>query len=681
MLESFEMFFIPDGVDNDRERGQILLLLALAMVGLLVAAGLAVDGGVLFMRRAQLERAVDAAALAGVVRLTESNDPWEALSLANTRGQQVLAGNTFETSNPGPTHGEYDASTDCTLDTHDYCGSWEDGDLPGSIRYHVESETLAEVYFMRLVGFENIPLRSAATAEYIPLVDIYASEALQTGVLRSSNQAVFGPGSCTHMGDPYSPTYNAGNGSGGYSNDWYDELGGVYQYRIRIPESYIYNSDGTVQYDQIRIELFDPETANQSGSSFTTYNQEGDTGSVGCSDRRQPCLDDVQLTGDGDETPFWWFVRIDENRRPPNNYTGATCSEPSSYTASYNTRTEFRLYYLQEQTDGSLMEVDLAYYIGKIDSGAGAAEAQATDMHWVTPGADCPDSGGSPDYGNADCELMPPFTYDDVYGNGNTSIFSAGEPITQTEACPTCTTASDGNFMVQLVNQGGDSSETPGIYVDPQTGRRDLYLDVRVLDGYSENGYEIWAGPPRTAGSVYEVPSYVNARQMYITRELQTDPDFHNSEGAGVFGIGHLPMNSNTTNRVDIPLAYLGPEFGGQNLSVSLFDPDSGHSPPISFWFEGIPRNVWMACFADDDKDCDDPLPDGPGGERWQYIATSGTPINNQWRTLEFPIPTESSDGTGIPFYGGILYASYEGGNHDTYGWKITIDSRPYLIE
>ena len=48
---------------DKQERGQILAILALAMVGLLVAAGLAVDGGVLFLRKAQLDRATDAAAL------------------------------------------------------------------------------------------------------------------------------------------------------------------------------------------------------------------------------------------------------------------------------------------------------------------------------------------------------------------------------------------------------------------------------------------------------------------------------------------------------------------------------------------------------------------------------------------------------------------------------------------
>ena len=38
------------------------------------------------------------------------------------------------------------------------------------------------------------------------------------------------------------------------------------------------------------------------------------------------------------------------------------------------------------------------------------------------------------------------------------------------------------------------------------------------------------------------------------------------------------------------------------------------------------------------------------------------------------------SDGR-MPFYGGRLIASYVGGNHDTYGWKMTIESRPFLVK
>lgn len=52
-----------------RNRGQAAVLVAMAFVGLLVAVGLAVDGGILFLHRTWLREATDAAALAGAFEL------------------------------------------------------------------------------------------------------------------------------------------------------------------------------------------------------------------------------------------------------------------------------------------------------------------------------------------------------------------------------------------------------------------------------------------------------------------------------------------------------------------------------------------------------------------------------------------------------------------------------------
>jgi Flp pilus assembly protein TadG len=48
-----------------RERGQTLIIIAVALVGLLALAGLAIDGGNLFMKRRRAQNAADAGALAG----------------------------------------------------------------------------------------------------------------------------------------------------------------------------------------------------------------------------------------------------------------------------------------------------------------------------------------------------------------------------------------------------------------------------------------------------------------------------------------------------------------------------------------------------------------------------------------------------------------------------------------
>jgi hypothetical protein len=58
-----------------RERGQALIIVAFAAVGLFAFAALAIDGGTVFARKRQAQNAADAAALAGALALTRTNDP------------------------------------------------------------------------------------------------------------------------------------------------------------------------------------------------------------------------------------------------------------------------------------------------------------------------------------------------------------------------------------------------------------------------------------------------------------------------------------------------------------------------------------------------------------------------------------------------------------------------------
>ena len=67
---------------SERERGQVLLLMALTIVGLLAAVGLAIDGGTVFVERRRMQNAADAAALAGTHELARhigTQDPDEAI--------------------------------------------------------------------------------------------------------------------------------------------------------------------------------------------------------------------------------------------------------------------------------------------------------------------------------------------------------------------------------------------------------------------------------------------------------------------------------------------------------------------------------------------------------------------------------------------------------------------------
>jgi hypothetical protein len=216
-----------------------------------------------------------------------------------------------------------------------------------------------------------------------------------------------------------------------------------------------------------------------------------------------------------------------------------------------------------------------------------------------------------------------------------------------------------------------------------------LFLQVRGLDGYSENGYEFWAGPSvseDTSGRI-AAPSYVNARQVFLNLARSVDEAYHSSLGVGVFGMGHLPMNSLVEGSpVDIPLAYLGPEFAGQKITIEMFDPDAHAVDPIMFYFDTISVGDWSLCY-DDNGDDDYPyevVPLESATCNSLYSVGRDGPANiphgSQWQTPPYvlTIPNEASD--GIPFYGGRLVARYPAGQNDTYGWRITLKSRPFLV-
>ncbi len=60
---------------HPKERGQALIIVAFAAIGLFAFTALAIDGGAVFARKRQAQNAADAAALAGALALSRNNDP------------------------------------------------------------------------------------------------------------------------------------------------------------------------------------------------------------------------------------------------------------------------------------------------------------------------------------------------------------------------------------------------------------------------------------------------------------------------------------------------------------------------------------------------------------------------------------------------------------------------------
>jgi hypothetical protein len=557
------------------EEGQSIVILALAMVGLLVFAGLAVDAGVIYATSVRLSRAVDAAALAGVVELP--HDAVGSTTKADERAEQFLAANE--------------------PDTVRLASSRQSG-VFGTYRYLITATHRAELYFLPLVNFTHVDLQDAAVAEYNPLVSMYSSQTGNYGLEQTSNLSIFGPRICTDYGDPYTP----------YNSAWYEELNGVYHFQLDIPASY----EGTAEdltrrwndtdtNDIVRLEIWDPDCYNQPGNSLTITNTiTGLPMTASCSaNRKNPCIPVLRDPPYNDTQNPFGFVRIDENRGSGSAPGNGNCGEPGPYKAGFNTTTEYTLYYYRKRGDGSMERRDLARY-----TKGGADSDSDTDMRWVCPGGSLP-----------------------------------GDPSAEAGFAE----VGDGNFEVD-VDPDSPTTETPDIYVNPVSGKRSLFLDVRGVEGASENGFDLWAGPR------YEtVPSEVNERNVDIVLHAG---DYHSSAGATFFGLGHLPMNSNYQEVVTLTLAYVPPEWAGRTVWVSNFDNDSGAQPPVTFIFDTMPY------------------------DDWHYPGTlSGSSV---WATNEFTVPSEA---TGHTFYGGYLQVVYKAGGHDTFGWKMTSEGIPTLVE
>ena len=637
--------------EKDRQgepRGQIIVILAGGMVAFLLIAGLAVDGGFLLMRQAQLERAVDASALSGITQMAlNPTGPSGACANCDAVAHEFLAVN-------GVT----------LIEEADFQSELSLADLPGGYRYHIEVDWASEVFFMRIAGFDNIPLHAQATAEYYPMMDMYADPTGPDGVIRDTLLAVLGPNNCSGNGDPVSPT-------GGPWHNWVDPAGS-YTFRIGIPDDY--------PYDSVRVEIFDPDSYNYPNDPETIGHPAGPP-----TDDFSPCDGPDQddegescLIETEDTNNPYWFVRADR-------YYSGCAAAPGG---SSDTQTRYRLFYLRQNTSGRLNVRDLAYYTTDAADAADAAEGASTDLRWISPvSAD-----------NADSEPMPligwgPYNNDDP---DNRHAFTA-EPVISPDDCATC--SGDGDFIVNLAD------DAPDIYVDPDSGTRHLYIQVQTQGGDDENGFQIWAGPPREGYNEMEVdehgryrafPSNGNSRNIYVIGSGR----LRDSAGVVVTGLGYLPMRSNIdstdTNHgfdpLDHWLAYLPREFGDQTAQVQLFDLD-GHdrtsdAQPIYFHFD--PTSMILLtdlamCYGEVQNNPPSPDCRFPGNLQLLPGTASNLPSSNTAAYYELPVPAdiliyEDPVNPGyMPFEGGSLMVDYIPRQFDLYTWRMTTFSRPFL--
>jgi Flp pilus assembly protein TadG len=152
------------------EQGQSIVLIAVVMVGLLALAGLAIDGGNLFLQRRRVQNAADAGAMAGTRVLAQLIIGCEGSSSANDAlvAQAVtefVAGNGFSTSE-GATMTSWYVNADGQR-----LGLVGAGAIPQPAT-GVEVQIAAQVstYFLKVLGIESATFGGEATAITGPVI-------------------------------------------------------------------------------------------------------------------------------------------------------------------------------------------------------------------------------------------------------------------------------------------------------------------------------------------------------------------------------------------------------------------------------------------------------------------------------------------------------------------------------
>lgn len=131
----------PEFADRDRERGQILVIFALALVAIVAMVGLVIDGGSAFAQRRSQQNGSDLAAMAGANTYLLTNSNASTISAA----REVSRQNGWE-------HGVGGVVVNVSIDTSNGAAVTVEVDAPH------------DNYFGGIVGFDTMDVGTTATA-------------------------------------------------------------------------------------------------------------------------------------------------------------------------------------------------------------------------------------------------------------------------------------------------------------------------------------------------------------------------------------------------------------------------------------------------------------------------------------------------------------------------------------
>ena len=305
------------------ERGQALVLVALALVPILMMVGLAVDLGLLFSHKARLQRAVDASALSAAESYYESTDG----SQATLTAKQFLAANTLGYSPAiNPT---------ITLD-------------PDQSQITVRATQAVKTNFMSIwPGLSSVNLSAEAVAVLDSYAEIPIKPAGDFGKVQQVNPSVFGPSGVYSYGDAYSPT----------SSPDHAKLPYGYLFRINVPSDY----PSVTGSNQVAVELFDPDCYNSNTNVTSSHPRQN-----------------AYLVLNGIDNGWHRFYRVDEIRGP---------NGEQSYNTSWITQTQYTLWHFRTDLINLNPFADPATIAttGSYIAQATYGNSSTSDLKWVTP--------------------------------------------------------------------------------------------------------------------------------------------------------------------------------------------------------------------------------------------------------------------------------------------------------
>lgn len=294
-----------------RQRGQVLILVAVAFVGLMAIIGLAIDTGYYFIMRGNLQRATDAGALAAAAQFREGRTFAEMQSAA----KEAVKLNDFDPTN-------------VTVEICDPTAVPPDPELctnPPSKLVRVTVSADINTIFFRVIGFNKIPATTTATSEAASM-DVVL-------VIDVSESMTFEATSGTPLRDPYYCNHQDPGGSDGYPGEC-QPFEKVKESAINFIQK-ILDNDATFEQDRVAIVAFSDgvhswyvDPANPTNTNNTTPVWISDRGTAVNAIKQLTVYEPGTCQGVTDPytgspgTTYWGPCR---NYDGSGNYTGLFC--------------------------------------------------------------------------------------------------------------------------------------------------------------------------------------------------------------------------------------------------------------------------------------------------------------------------------------------------------------------